>query len=231
MRRLSQLYFNFAQQVDRALNARIHDVTRQLISAELEGVTDVIPGYTTLHVEYDPEQVSAAHLTDRVMQGMEAGAGSGTGGKLVSVDTVYDGPDLADLAAASGMSTDEAVRRHSGTDYLAYAVEPIFEGSRDVSFASGRGPLAAHTDPYHVSAKHLEGVSHVGRSVGIEDRRGDVVGPAVGGIGHERCVFLWFDFLNLTKERKENAVDRCCRAGRAVGAHGVLAQCMQEVDG
>src|SRR5690606_16368644 len=56
------------------------------------------------------------------MQGMEAGAGSGTGGKLVTVDTVYDGPDLADLAAASGMSTDEAVRRHSGTDYLAYAV-------------------------------------------------------------------------------------------------------------
>lgn len=32
------------------------------------------------------------------------------------------------------------------SDYLAYAVEPIFEGSRDVSFASGRGPLAAHTE-------------------------------------------------------------------------------------
>lgn len=32
------------------------------------------------------------------------------------------------------------------SDYLAYAVEPIFEGVKDVSFASGRGPLAAHTE-------------------------------------------------------------------------------------
>ena len=32
------------------------------------------------------------------------------------------------------------------SDYLAYAVEPIFEGAKDISFASGRGPLAAHTE-------------------------------------------------------------------------------------
>ncbi len=32
------------------------------------------------------------------------------------------------------------------SDYLAYSVEPIFEGASDISFASGRGPLAAHTE-------------------------------------------------------------------------------------
>ena len=32
------------------------------------------------------------------------------------------------------------------SDYLSYAVEPIFAGTTDLSFDSGRGPLAAHTE-------------------------------------------------------------------------------------
>jgi len=32
------------------------------------------------------------------------------------------------------------------SDYLAYAAAPIFEGVRDVTFTTGRGPLAAHTE-------------------------------------------------------------------------------------
>ncbi len=32
------------------------------------------------------------------------------------------------------------------SDYLAYAAAPIFEGVEDVTFTTGRGPLAAHTE-------------------------------------------------------------------------------------
>ena len=32
------------------------------------------------------------------------------------------------------------------SDYLSYAIEPIFRGVTDVTFDSGRGPLAAHTE-------------------------------------------------------------------------------------
>ncbi len=32
------------------------------------------------------------------------------------------------------------------SDYLAYAAAPIFEGVQDVTFTTGRGPLAAHTE-------------------------------------------------------------------------------------
>ncbi len=32
------------------------------------------------------------------------------------------------------------------SDYLAYAAEPIFDGVEDVTFTTGRGPLAAHTE-------------------------------------------------------------------------------------
>jgi KipI family sensor histidine kinase inhibitor len=35
----------------------------------------------------------------------------------VTLDVVYDGPDLADVAAATGMTSAEVVTRHSGAEY------------------------------------------------------------------------------------------------------------------
>lgn len=122
MRTLSQLYFNFAKRVDRELNSRVHHVSRQLLAAGLQGVTDVIPGYTTLHIEYDAKLVSRARLEDLVKRTMAAADGAAAGGRLVEVPTVYDGPDLEDLAAHAGMSSAEAIQRHAATEYLAYAV-------------------------------------------------------------------------------------------------------------
>lgn len=122
MRRLSQLYFNFSQQVDHDLNARVHHVTRHLLAADLPGVTDVIPGYSSLHIEYDPALVQGARLTAIVEREMQAAETATAGGQLVEVETVYDGPDLHDLAQAAGLTPAEAVRRHADTEYLAYAV-------------------------------------------------------------------------------------------------------------
>ena len=34
----------------------------------------------------------------------------------------YDGPDLADVAAHCGLSTEEVVRRHTGADYVVYFI-------------------------------------------------------------------------------------------------------------
>lgn len=122
MRRLSQLYFHFAERVDRQLNSRVHSVARQLIQSPVTGVTDVIPGYTSLHIEYDAAMVAASRLTQIVRSGMSGTAGPITEGRTVEVPTVYDGPDLADLAKAAGLTPAEAIRRHADTEYLSYAV-------------------------------------------------------------------------------------------------------------
>ncbi len=122
MRRLSQLYFNFAQQVERDLNMRIHVVARRLLSAQLPGITDVIPGYTSLHVEYDPNLIRGAQISKLVESAMQSSGSVGAAPRVVEVETVYDGPDLQELAVAVGLSPAEVVRRHTSTDYLAYAV-------------------------------------------------------------------------------------------------------------
>lgn len=122
MRRLAQLYFNFAERVDRDLNSRIHRVTRRLVSAPPCGVTDVIPGYTTLHIEYDPKRISAKQLTRTVDEELTASGAAGLTGRRVRVEAVYDGPDLPELAAAAGLTVEETIRRHADMEYLAYAV-------------------------------------------------------------------------------------------------------------
>ncbi len=122
MRRLSQLYFNFAKQANRHLNSRIHMVARRLLAAQLPGITDVIPSYTSLHVEYDPALIGGAQIRALVLSGMESHDSAEAAGRVVEVEAVYDGPDLQKLAAAVGLSPEEVVMRHTGTDYLAYAV-------------------------------------------------------------------------------------------------------------
>ena len=53
---------------------------------------------------------------DRIRANRSPGAASQS---AVSVSTVYDGPDLADTAARSGLSTEELIALHSGREYRA----------------------------------------------------------------------------------------------------------------
>lgn len=46
-------------------------------------------------------------------------SGAAAVGRLVEIPTVYDGPDLQEVAGITGLSVDEVVRLHSETTYLA----------------------------------------------------------------------------------------------------------------
>lgn len=121
MHRQSQLYVRFSTQVDQATNALIHTVVRKLLDARIPGLVDVIPGYNTLLVEFDPNLVARARLRALVNRFSEMASGS-DGGRRHCLDVVYDGPDLPDLAVSAGISVEEVIRRHSTPEYLVYAV-------------------------------------------------------------------------------------------------------------
>src|SRR5947208_2539440 len=55
--------------LDVTLNARVHALARQMETAH--GVTAVVPGYTTLLVEYDPEMSSEDALTEQVRRALQ----------------------------------------------------------------------------------------------------------------------------------------------------------------
>lgn len=117
----SQLYFRFSNRVDRETNAHIHTLVRRLLDAQLLGLTDLIPGYNTLLIEFDSAIISATQIRTIAKRFFEAGA-EPSGGRQVSIDAVYDGPDLPDIAAATGLATEEIVWRHSSLEYLVFAV-------------------------------------------------------------------------------------------------------------
>ncbi len=86
----------------------------------LPGVTDVLPGYSNLYIEYD-----AAVLTKRtVLRWAEAvdTTDDASAPRTVTVPVRYDGADLPGVAARVGMSVAEVVQRHSATSYHVYAL-------------------------------------------------------------------------------------------------------------
>lgn len=104
-----------------AANRRLHALTARLLEHPLKGVSDLIPGYTTLYCEYD-----ARVLTERKVRNWLNGhlqvLTAPPAGRLVDVPVSYDGEDLAEVARRSDLGVGEVVARHAGTTYHVYAL-------------------------------------------------------------------------------------------------------------
>jgi len=87
--------------------------------ADLPGLIDVVPAAQTVLVSFDPAAQSADRLAARLRQagsGITAAGLPGEADPLV-VDTVYDGPDLAGVAALAGLTVAEVIARHTAAEY------------------------------------------------------------------------------------------------------------------
>lgn len=125
VRRHGGLYLQFSETLDLAQNVRLHALHRLLTRNLLPGVTDLSPGYVNLFVDFDLNVTSARQVTDWAaghLRTVDAGGATGTAGRLIEVPVRYDGPDLPDVAARTGLNEAEVVRLHSATDYHVYAV-------------------------------------------------------------------------------------------------------------
>lgn len=90
---------------------------------EREGHGAAVPAYASVVLRYDPASLSPrdaeARAHDLLSQPSPARRERGPG-RVILIPVRYEGPDLADVAARSGMSVDELVRLHSGREYTAY---------------------------------------------------------------------------------------------------------------
>ena len=101
------LEFDAAEQVEAA--------HRSLLAQPPPGVLELVPAARTLLVRYDPAVFSA----DRLAVPLAADEDTATGARspLVTVPVVYDGPDLEELSARTGLSVAELVHRHTAPEY------------------------------------------------------------------------------------------------------------------
>lgn len=90
-----------------------------LRAAALPGVLDIVPAAKTVLVELaDPTyQASTRQRLDRVSVDPSAVGHHPSGGVDVTIDVVYDGPDLDDVAAHTGMTRREVIDAHVGTPW------------------------------------------------------------------------------------------------------------------
>ncbi len=110
--------------VDPALSARVRALDRSLADQPFAGFREAVPTYRALLVLYDPLAVSFADVRDDLLRRTGAPlAPSDAAARDVIVPARYggdDGPDLADLARARGLSENAAVALHAGSCYTAF---------------------------------------------------------------------------------------------------------------
>ena len=120
------LVVELGETISPEINRRVHDLMQSLESQDIVGVTDLVPTYRSLLVQYDPMQVSYSGLQGSIAE-IERSLVDRSEKKtrVVHIPTLYAGeyaPDLSFVAEHAGLTTEEVVKAHSGTNYLIYMI-------------------------------------------------------------------------------------------------------------
>ncbi len=143
------LLVRLGDQVDGATSARVHALVRRLRDDPIPGVRDTVPAFTTVALHYQPEALGpapfdalAAAVRQRLRAPLDA---SGPPARVVDVPVCYDGelaPDLADVAARLGLSTEAVIALHLASPHrvhmLGFAPGFPFIGGLDPRLALPR---------------------------------------------------------------------------------------------
>lgn len=96
-------------------------VAARLREADLDGIEDFIPAAQTVLVRMAAD-VDLTEISRRVLAAAASTAVTAEdddGGHPLIIPVRYDGPDLADVAAATGLTIPEVIQAHTGTPWRA----------------------------------------------------------------------------------------------------------------
>lgn len=119
---------------------QVLDLHARLAATRPDGVVDLVPAARTVLVHVDPRRLSLAAARAWVTRAGAAPAPSGAEPPLVELPIVYDGADLADLAASLGVDPVDLAARHAACEWVV-----AFTG-----FAPGFGYLVSAQWPFDV---------------------------------------------------------------------------------
>ena len=120
------LRVEFPDRIDPAISDRAVALANALRRERADDVRDVVIGYSTVTVYFDPLYVDAGNL-ERHMTRLAHAEHTAVGGiaTLVDVPVCYggeEGPDLASVAQSAGITEPEAIALHSNVTYRVYVV-------------------------------------------------------------------------------------------------------------
>lgn len=115
----------FGDSIDMKINSRVAALDRAVRRSALRGLLDTVPTYRSLAVYFDPLEADVDEFLLRLekMCGSEGPTGEVSEGRTIAVPTLYGGdhgPDIADVAACTGLTPDEVIRRHTANLCYCY---------------------------------------------------------------------------------------------------------------
>ena len=152
-------------------------VGRALLRTRPFGVRDVHPVFATIAVTWDPARLDRDAVVDWIRATQPA---PNDHPREVRLPVRYDGADLADVAAATGLDVAEVTRRHMAPDYDVVTVGALpgqpFLAPNDPALQLPRRPNPRVALPAHTVAiaMHLTTVYPTGS-------------PAAGTSSARRC--------------------------------------------
>lgn len=113
--------------IDEETLARIRALITQLDRARIPGLTDIVPGYTSVAVHYEPLVITHAAMRAAIAAAVEPPCDAVVldAPRTIEIPVTYggdDGPDLDALAALHAMSATEVVARHSAATYTVHMI-------------------------------------------------------------------------------------------------------------
>ena len=121
------LLLRWGEVADVETNRRVHAMAARLRAAPPSWLVDCVPAYASLAVFFDGAAIRGDDPFASVIEHVSALANPTdatpdlAASRLVEIPVVYggeDGPDLDDVAAASGLTAAQVVERHAQVEYL-----------------------------------------------------------------------------------------------------------------
>lgn len=120
----SSILLQFGNTIDPAINRKIAATVQLMREQHINGVTDVIPAFCSLLINYDPRVISYEQIKRRMEALVKIDVSAGNTRKRVfEIPVCYGGvygPDIQNIADHAGMSVEEVIQIHTSRDYLIY---------------------------------------------------------------------------------------------------------------
>jgi KipI family sensor histidine kinase inhibitor len=119
------LTLEFGDRIDRALNAKVMATRDALAALKLEGISDVVPTYRSLTVHFDPLLLDRDRLIERLLETAQAPPGKSAVATRWNIPVVFGGefgPDLADVARATGRSEAAVIEAICATELRVFLI-------------------------------------------------------------------------------------------------------------
>ena len=151
----SALLIELPPRIDPVTSGRVLALAQAIERRYASSVRDLVVGYCSLTVYYDPRTVDADWLEAEIRAAAgDIGEAPGSDGGLIDVPVCYGGecgPDLPDVARAASCSEHEVVALHTAPTYRVYVVGFVpgfpYMASVDSRLALPRRPTPRETVP------------------------------------------------------------------------------------